>query len=249
MLLFASFRFRSCWTVLFLLGSAGIVVSLWAYFDNDRTATFLLEKGPLRHDAFWQTAFYLHLVSSTVCLLSGPALMFRRLIRHRRFHRWIGYLHLNSVLWMAAPTGLMLSVNAKGGVLSAIGFAITGMLWWLATWQGYRSARGCRYAEHAKWMIRSYSLALGAVWFRLLQIAMAYGIPILTGKETYVASVWLSLVASLLVAESSVIALFRQSEKAVEHQRHGDQRPADSVSGEALTSLSVSVSPSVEVLS
>ncbi|OYP34975.1 DUF2306 domain-containing protein [Rhodopirellula sp. MGV] len=208
MLVFSSLRFRALWSLVFVLGSVAIAVSLLAYFRDDRTPTFLIEKGDLRHQPLWRTAFYLHITSATVCLLTGPMLMVRRLIRFRKLHRWLGYAHLNSILWVAAPTGLILSPVSKGGPYAAVGFAITGVLWWITTWLGYRATVNRDLADHARWMIRSYSLSLGAVWFRLIQLAIAYGIPAVTARENYIASVWLSLLASVWVAESGLRVAF-----------------------------------------
>ncbi|MCC9600652.1 DUF2306 domain-containing protein [Stieleria sp. JC731] len=218
MLVFASFRFRTLWTLIFLVGSAAIVVSLLAYFRVDRTATFLLEKGDLRHQPLWRTSFYIHVATSTVCLLTGPLLMFRRAIRWKTFHRWLGYVHLNAILWFAAPTGLILSLNPKGGLPSAIGFAVTAGLWWFATWRGYRTIQAGNVSEHARWMIRSYSLTLGAVWFRLIFVAMGLVLPAVSSSIDYIASVWLSLLASVWVAESSIRVAFPVKRKSTSRE-------------------------------
>ena len=65
--------------------------------------------------------------------------MVMRLIQTRRFHSFIGYIYLNTVLWIAAPTGLLISSASKGGFWAATGFLITGIYWWISTWLGYQT--------------------------------------------------------------------------------------------------------------
>ena len=213
MLLFSRLPLRGIWTAFALAGSLGILISLLSYFDSRRTATFLLEKGATADGPLWRTSFYLHITSASVCLLVGPALMFMRLIRMRRFHSFVGYIYLNTVLWIAAPTGLLISSASKGGYLAATGFWITGLLWWISTWMGYQTIRSGDRKHHAAWMIRSYSIALGAVWFRAIQLSIAGTLPIVSDRSNYIASVWLSLLVSIWISEISVGAMFRTAPK------------------------------------
>ena len=146
--------------------------------------------------------------------------MIMRLIRLRRFHAAVGYVYLNAVLWIAAPTGLIISPASKGGSIAAAGFLVTGLLWWYTTWMGYRTIRVKKRGAHVTWMIRSYSIALSAVWFRAIQILLAAGIPSIDNTTIYIASVWLSLLASLLISEASILSIFGKSQATKTLLRH-----------------------------
>jgi len=120
--------------------------------------------------------------------------------RHPAWHRRLGYVYLNAVLWMAAPSGLVLALVAKGGLWGTAGFAVAGVLWWHTTWSGYRAIRRGDVAAHVRAMVRSYSWALSAPAFRVIQTAV-----FLLGMEdapSYVISLWLSIAASVWLAES-----------------------------------------------
>jgi hypothetical protein len=190
-----------CWTGATLL-VCGIV--LWnnaIYFHGGPTPRFLLEKGDWEGQPWWLAAFYCHVVAASVCLAAGMPLMFPRWTRrHPKWHRRLGYVYLNAVLWMAAPTGLMMAPVAKGGWWGASGFAVAGVLWWGVTWSGYRAILRKDLAAHVRGMVRSYSLALSAPIFRVIQ-ALFYGAGMDDGLN-YIVSLWLSLAASVWLAES-----------------------------------------------
>lgn len=214
MFLFAKFRWPFVWSLLALIGSLGILVGVTVYFDSVRTAVFLLEKGTLREHPLWKTAFYFHVVGSSACLAVGPLLMFLRLIRVRRFHAFMGYVYLNAVLWVAAPTGLILSPVAKAGWPSALGFTVTGVLWWWSTWRGYQTLGEIDLRPHIRWMLRSYSIALSAVWFRVVHQLIAFGLPAVSDSSNYIASVWLSLAISVWISEACIHRHFGRDRSA-----------------------------------
>lgn len=207
MYLFSKSRLKYVWAMIALWVSWLILVNTSIYFEKGPTPIFLLEKGDLRHWPLWRTAFYIHIASACVCLAVGPLLMVRRLIRVKRFHAMIGYVYLNVVLWLAAPFGLFISFHAKGGPISSLGFVATGVLWWGSSWLGYRTIRKGDLQSHICWMLRSYSIALSAVWFRLVQ----YGLSLcVDATVAYVASVWLSLLLSVWFSEACIHRHFRR---------------------------------------
>jgi len=182
--------------------SAIVVWNTSVYFQSGLIPAFFLEKGEFSQTSWWLTSFYFHIVSASVCLLVGGPLMFKSMLRFRRTHHFLGYLYFNAVLWVAAPTGLIISPVAKGGWLSALGFIATGIAWWWVTWQGYQTIRKREIQSHIRWMIRSYAIALSAVFFRLIQIGLFF--LDVDPNTNYVASVWLSLLASFLLSETGI---------------------------------------------
>lgn len=180
---------------------------LWnmtVYFQTSNQPAFLVEKLPVSRDTVWRTAFQFHVVSAAVCILTGFPLMFPGLLRFPRLHFVLGYIHLNAVLWIAAPSGLILAPHAKGGFPAATGFAVTGLAWWWSTWLGYRAIRRGALQQHIRWMVRSFSIALSAVFFRVIHIALGW--LMVPPVPNYTASIWLSLAASVLLSESCIFA-------------------------------------------
>lgn len=208
MFVFARSRLKVLWIFLTLGVSLMILLSTTVYFQRGPTPVFLLEKGELRFVSFWRVSFYFHVIGSCVCLMMGPILMMPALLRFKRLHAVLGYVYLNVVLWIAAPSGLLISPFAKGGLISAAGFVATGIAWWFATWMGYRAIRNHEIQSHIIWMVRSYSIALSAVAFRIIQLILSY--VSLSPDTSYTLAVWLSLAASFWISESCINRQFNR---------------------------------------
>ncbi len=199
MYLFRQLPASAFWTLSAIVLSTLIIVNTADYFRSDIHPAFLVEKGPLVQQPLWRTAFYFHVSSACVCLATGAALMFPMLLQFRRLHFMFGYIYLNCVLWIAAPSGLILAVNAKGGHAAGVGFALTGIAWWEFTWLGYRAIRKREVDSHIRWMVRSYAIALSAPIFRVIQLSFEWAA--MDYRLNYILSVWISLLASVVLAE------------------------------------------------
>jgi uncharacterized membrane protein len=200
-IIFTKWRGAWLWSMAAIVASAGILLNNTIYFGSGQTPEFLLEKGAWAHEPWWLAAFYYHLVGASVSLAAGTPLMFSAWTRrYPAWHRQLGYVYVNAVLWMAAPSGLALALVAKGGTWGTAGFLLAGVLWWQTTWTGYRAIRRGDLPTHIRAMVRSFCWALSAPAFRLIQIALfAVG---LDDSTNYIASLWLSIAASVWLAES-----------------------------------------------
>ena len=107
-----------------------------------------------------------------------------------------------AVLGGAAPSGLYLAVHAKGGLAGRSAFLLLGVLWWGSTALGIQAIVARRVADHRRWMIRSYAIALSAVFFRIFQMAFFWAG--LADEPNYALSLWFSLAASLVAGEALV---------------------------------------------
>jgi hypothetical protein len=191
------------WTAVTVVLCGVVVFNNAVYFGGGPTPRFLLEKGELARHPLWRAAFYWHVIGASICLAAGMPLMFPRWTRqHRAWHRRLGYVYLNAVLWAAAPAGLIMAPAAKGGWWGAAGFTLAAALWWWATWSGYRAIVRGDLPAHVRGMVRSYSLALSAPIFRVFQ-ALLYGAG-LDDRTNYLVSLWLSIAASVWLAEFSI---------------------------------------------
>jgi hypothetical protein len=201
MLLFQQWPGAKVWTALTMAACAGILISNTVYFDGGATPRFLLEKGEWARTPWWLAAFYFHVIGASICLAAGTPLMFPAWTRrHPQWHRRLGYLYFCAVLWMAAPAGILLALAAKGGLWGSLAFLLAGIAWWGTTWFGYRAISRGEISAHIRAMVRSYSWALSAPAFRILQAALfACG---WDDDSNYLLSLWLSLAVSVLLAES-----------------------------------------------
>jgi uncharacterized membrane protein len=140
-----------------------------------------------------------HAGFAATALILGPLQFLRALrVRRPRTHRWIGRGYVVCCL-AGGVAGFVLAFGAKTGPVSTAGFGTLALLWVSTTALGWRSARDRRFADHRRWMIRSYALTFAAVTLRLY-LPLAFVLP--TGYEdTYRAISFLCWVPNLVVAE------------------------------------------------
>lgn len=180
-----------------------LIANALPYFSFRQDLAFLAEKGPLVSESLWRTCFYGHVAGAIVCLAVAPFLFWDALrVRFPKLHRALGRVYGVSVLGWAGPTGLYLALHAKGGVAGRAAFLLLGLLWWLSTARGVQTIVAGRVAEHRRWMIRSYSLALSAVSFRVFHVAFFWAG--MADEPNYAISLWLSLATSLVAGEAFV---------------------------------------------
>ena len=95
--------------------------------------------------------------------------------------------------------GLVLAFGARTGPVSTAGFGSLAVLWLTATSLAWRAALARRFAEHRRWMIRSYAMTFAAVTLRIY-LPFAFLSP--WGYDNaYRAISFLAWVPNLIVAE------------------------------------------------
>jgi hypothetical protein len=186
-----------------LAASALIGVNSAGYLAGRESHPFLLERPELAGDAVWRACLATHVTGALVCLATGPVLLWNLVLRRSpALHRVLGRAYVAVVLGLAAPAGVALSFSAKGGVAGRAGFLVLAVAWFVTTALGLRDVRRGRLVPHARWMVRSYALAMSAIHFRVAQTALfALGVP---DSASYVAAIWLSFLVS--VAQGEVLA-------------------------------------------
>lgn len=189
----------TCWTAIVAL-SALVVANTLPYFSLRPEFDFLVEKGALAFDPIWRSAFFFHIAGAIVCLVTGPLLMSRRLLRWARWaHRVLGWAYVLCALCISGPSALYLALHAKGGSWGTAGFLVLGVAWMATTFLGLRAIQQRRMQPHVSWMARSYALTLSALSFRVIQIGLFLGgVP---DAENYVLSLWLSFAVSIATGE------------------------------------------------
>jgi hypothetical protein len=126
------------------------------------------------------------------------------------------------VLLGLVPSGFYMSLFAKGGLPSTIGFMLSGAIVAFAMVQGVRAARARRFLEHRRWVLHVLAQLSVAVKSRtLLVIFDAAGVEEITA---YLIALWLPVVGSFFLAE----LLSARTRPAVPIWRNGNhEAPVD----------------------
>ncbi|MET0509450.1 MAG: DUF2306 domain-containing protein [Burkholderiaceae bacterium] len=161
--------------------------------------------GPLWPNRAWLLP---HLLGGALALLAGLLQFWAALRRrHPAMHRWIGRAYLVGVA-ISAASAYALSLRAVLGWAFGTATFVMASVWVGTTLMAFVAIRTGQVAAHREWMLRSYVVALGFVFFRLMVVS-----PLLTGlgslPERYTALLWLSWTVPLFVAE--VILQWRRS--------------------------------------
>lgn len=140
-----------------------------------------------------------HAGLAATALLTGPWQFLPRLrARAPRLHRWLGRIYIFSCV-VGGTGGLLLAAGTTAGPVARAGFGLLAVIWLVVNLQGLRLAMTGRYAEHRRWMIRSFALTFGAVLLRVyVPLSQVAGIEFMTA---YRAISWLAWVPNLVVAE------------------------------------------------
>lgn len=113
-------------------------------------------------------------------------------------HRWVGRVYAVGCL-VGGAAGLILAPGSSAGPIASVGFGGLALVWIVVNLLGWRAAVRGRFAEHRRWMIRSWALTLAAVTLRLyLPLVMALDLPFL---PWYRAISFLAWVPNLVAAE------------------------------------------------
>jgi len=156
-----------------------------------------------RESYFWGAygwAFYLHLMSGPATLLLGTILVsdrFRRMTP--TWHRRLGRVQGVCVLLLLAPSGLWMAWYAATGAVAAAGLGSLAIATAACVLRGWKAAVEKRFADHQRWMWRTYMLLISAVVIRMIGgLATVAGIDVLW---LYPFSTWASWLVPLLVFE------------------------------------------------
>jgi hypothetical protein len=173
----------------------------WPYFSFRYDVAFLLTKQSVLHVTAWRWAFYLHISTSVLVLLTGGLQFVKHIQEHYpAAHRLLGKVYVFTLLVISAPSGLIMALYANGGIWAKVSFVLISVLWWSFTLKGLIAIRGQNILLHKIHMMRSYALTLSAITLRLYVLFLP-AFTNLHGKDMYVLVAWLSWVPNLLVAE------------------------------------------------
>jgi uncharacterized membrane protein len=152
-----------------LFSFLAVIVGLYPffYFLEEKFGLLNSKPGALVADAFWHTAFYIHITFGGLALLIGWIQFSPNVrIKRPRLHRFIGKAYVVSVL-LSAFTGFYIAFFAMGGIVPVLGFMSLSILWFYTTLRAYLQVIKGQLIEHQKMMIYSYAFCFAAVTLRL----------------------------------------------------------------------------------
>jgi hypothetical protein len=181
----------------------GILYEYRFYFPPDYERSAFLSGRRYNFVTTYQVAFYVHLASGPLTLVLASVSWFTA---HRKkssitlaIHRYVGRLQMAIVLGLMLPSGLVMSTEAYGGVISRAGFLSLTLATATTAGIGWWHARNRRFASHRIWMTRCAILLFSPLLLRVIA-----GTCILMQWEsvwTYRANAWASWTVPWLVWE------------------------------------------------
>ncbi len=184
---------------LLIFGSLAISTASLSYFVEEMPA-FLIEKLPLPRQELWLLALRTHVASAALALPGCVLLTSKWLLRRvPRLHRWLGRIVGAAVLLALAPSGFYLSLSAKGGLLSTLGFVASGLVVVWGMVQGLRAAWARQMARHRRYVLHVLAQLSVAVTSRALLVGLAACN--IAETPAYLIALWLPVVFSFLLVE------------------------------------------------
>lgn len=119
---------------------------------------------------YYKIAFFTHVYSSIWVILLG-SFQFSKTVRNKfpQIHRFSGKIYILLILSVSAPSGLIMSFYANGGIVSQISFSVLSVLWFLFTYKAFLFVKKQNWIKHKEYMFRSYALTLSAISLRLFK--------------------------------------------------------------------------------
>ena len=190
-----------CSAALLIVKVTGSILANYGdYFPPDFTSSFL--EG--REDRFWGTYclfFYVHILASPLVLLSGLILFVERIrMRHAKLHRYLGRIHVLTILVCVVPSGMVMSADSFAGWRAGLSFFVLSVLTGMCGVLGALQACRRRFDSHRRWMVRCYVLLCSAVVLRVLSGAatvVGYEDP----ETAYVVAAWASWIVPAAICE------------------------------------------------
>ncbi len=178
--------------------TATVVLGYVDYLPPDFTSDFLAGRASYFFGAY-SLAFYVHIVTGPMTLLTGLALMSTKLLkRSSMWHRRLGKLQVVCVL-LTAASGLWMAKYAATGAVAGAGFATLAIATATTVICGFQTAIQRRLVAHRIWMARCFLLLCSAVVLRLTA-----GVAIVTQFDAdwvYPMSAWTSWLVPLCIYE------------------------------------------------
>jgi hypothetical protein len=173
----------------------------WQYIGLQTDVAFLAIKQEALQHGYYAIVFFTH-VFSAIFLIGLGALQFSNtlLSTYKKLHRNIGKTYVGIILFLAAPTGLVMGIFAMGGLVAQVAFVILSLLWFYFTYRAFVSAKQKNFIAHKHFMMRSYALTLSAISLRLFKWILANTLAP-APMDMYCTVAWAGWIVNWLVVE------------------------------------------------
>lgn len=163
---------------------------------------FLLNKLEVVPIYAWRISFYIHIITSLPVIAAGASQFSVYFLHKYPFaHRRIGKMYIFLVLFLSAPSGLIMAFYANGGVTAKMAFILQSVAWWLFTYAAFHHIRRGDQRSHGEFMLRSYALTFSAITLRLQSYILTYFELPFESLPTYIFISWSSWTFNLFIAE------------------------------------------------
>ena len=188
----------SSWPTLTLLGFA-LVLGLG--FVAGFALPYFAGGEPLARYSGKQGWLFAHLGGGMIALLAGPGQLWLGQKRRRLdVHRKLGLVYMGSVA-VSVTASFYLAAHTEVGWVFGAGLTGLGIAWIVTTGLAYAAVRRGLLQQHQEWMVRSYVVTFGFVFFRIFAgIMQVSGVGSL--QEQLAAASWFCWAAPLLVTEA-----------------------------------------------
>ena len=191
-------------TTLYIAVSTGLFLMLRliiSYFGFNSNVEFLQFKQDYIHIPIWYYSFYIHVFSSTICLVAGLTQFSKTLLKNSpKTHRIVGRIYAYNILVINFPVGMIMAVYANGLWPTKTAFIILDELWFWFTLKAVLDIKKGNVLSHKKNMIRSFALTFSAVTLRSWNVLLSSVVDF-DPLTLYMINGWLGWVPNLIVAE------------------------------------------------
>ena len=191
-------------TTLYIAVSTGLFLMLRliiSYFGFNSNVEFLQFKQDYIHIPIWYYSFYIHVFSSTICLVAGLTQFSKTLLKNSpKTHKIVGRIYAYNILVINFPVGIIMAVYANGLWPTKTAFIILDVLWFWFTLKAVLDIKKGNVLSHKKNMIRSFALTFSAVTLRSWNVILSSLVDF-DPLTLYMINGWLGWVPNLIVAE------------------------------------------------
>ena len=171
------------------------------YVSFDTNIGFLSLKQESIKNPIWLCSFYIHVFSSSFCLLAGFTQFSKTLLLdHPKIHRYMGKAYVFNILVVNFPVAMVMAFYANGLWPSKMAFTLLDLLWFWFTLQALLKIKNGDVIAHKQFMIRSFALTFSAITLRTWEIVLV-SFTDLDLPTIYMIDAWLGFVPNLLIAE------------------------------------------------
>src|SRR3954462_10700216 len=154
-----------------LIGVAS--VAALAFFAAAAAPYFLSSSYNAQQYAGRRGALLVHIVFGTIALFTGPVQLWLGIAdRRMAVHRRLGLAYMGAVV-VSATAAYVIALSPSAGWVFGSGLMGLATAWLITTGLAFLAIRRQLFEQHKEWMIRSYVVTFGFVFFRIGAVSLA----------------------------------------------------------------------------